>query len=696
MKDSLAIQITNRQVFHYAQQGAEMLSTSGESEGFVLGGEEKIYLDEALGCALMTLRLAKLIGISVGATSSAPSLPYDDSSDSLVFDAPNISNLVGQRLFFLRGWKDFNSCVKGFNALGLIAEQVMRLKSKFLDGDTKDLEKIIRNFLVSRKSETGDSSVDINELNISSLLDTEHETAALVWFAFSERRIVCSTSSNMGIALHDLIGLLRRRPIKIGVSQYSIFNDDEGGLVIWAPDRRADFMNEEKAHHLSSLENEPKSPTIIRTYINRKERDPGAVSDAIRDGGYFFPTNPQSKLELKSLMYTALAPQIRGRKLNEEKLSENQNLRNVLESLDIELDSQSGKLVIKRGVEGGIYGLMVPYFVFVEELLSQGKPIETGLEIWNQASIGAALAAATLAADLLTIIDKLNKSLLEEFQKFFPRIVENATIVRKTQHQVIGVFDLANIQSLAQLLGVVVEKHLSGKGTPFVGLGSSSYSNGNLCFDILQESASRNGSFSGKDSFHPSTHTLNFVSQALIYGEDLYRAWTKLGKSKAPLNELLPRIMRHVRKPEPAGATSLTGLLLKKLDADSLSVFELAYHLRLLGFSREAFLVFCGFTGPQGSQELRNLASEEGPYMGQFMSDFLTLLEWPTSTLKNYADQNSQGRPDTNTDSNRAASIVSVYLTGDNTAQPPSSIVSIIVENLERELAVDGNPVSKH
>ena len=82
-------------------------------------------------------------------------------------------------------------------------------------------------------------------------------------------------------------------------------------------------------------------------------------------------------------------------------------------------------------------------------------------------------------------------------------------------------FDLANIQSLAQLLGVTVLRHTSGRGTAFVGLGSSSYSNGNLCFDILKESADKKLGFKGKDHFHPATHTMNFISQGILYGEGM-------------------------------------------------------------------------------------------------------------------------------------------------------------------------------
>ncbi|MDX2223962.1 MAG: hypothetical protein SFV21_14525 [Rhodospirillaceae bacterium] len=687
MKESLAIKITNKQVFHYAYDGVEMLSVGRDRDIFVIGGEEKIYFNQALECALMTVQIAALIGIQVGAPADQDSLPYSDLNEALVFAAPHISDLVGRDLYFLRGWKDFNSCVKGFNALGLIAEQVLRVQREFQAKPPAQKRALLIEFLESRRDAGGELSVRMDRVDIDALFGTDHELAALIWHTFADRKIVCSTSSNMGISLHDLIYLFRGRRIALGADSYTVFNRDEGALVIWAPDRRADFMNEEKAQHLAALESAEGSTTSVRTYINRKERDPGAINDALAAGGYFFPTNPQSKLELKGLLYTALASFLRGRTEVDDKIVKNENLRHLLHSLDVVIDEKSGKLVIQRGVEGGIYGLMIPYFILIEEMLAGGKPVDQGVDTWNQASIGAALAAATLAADSFKIIHRCEPRILALFARYFPRISQNWDRLAAVPQNVVGVFDLANIQSLAQLLGVVVQRHLSGKGTPFVGLGSSSYSNGNLCFDILMESANRRGAFKGKECFHPSTHTLNFISQALIFGEDVARARRVLhAKSEADA----AAVLAHVRKPEPAGATALTGLLLSLLDQGELTVFELAYGVHRLGFSCELFLRFCGFEGAAGREKICNLAAEEGPYMGQFMTDFLNLLEWPTAALASYAARNRLKR-------GRAGSATSfpdkpltvIYLTGDNTAQPGARIVGAQLDNLARLVAVD-------
>src|SRR5207244_5517829 len=104
----------------------------------------------------------------------------------------------------------------------------------------------------------------------------------------------------------------------------------------------------------------------------------------------------------------------------------------------------------------------------------------------------------------------------------FPAIargLRKARLGKDLPTRIHGVFDLANLQSLAQLLGVVVERHLSGRGTAFVGLGSSSYANGNRCYEILSESIDGSGAFRGKAAFHPATHTVNPFAQAVVFGE---------------------------------------------------------------------------------------------------------------------------------------------------------------------------------
>ena len=136
----------------------------------------------------------------------------------------------------------------------------------------------------------------------------------------------------------------------------------------------------------------------------------------------------------------------------------------------------------------------------------------------------------------------------------------------------------------------MVEKHLSGKGTAFVGLGSSSYSNGNRCYELLKESMELDGPFKGKTTFHPSTHTLNYFAQALIYVEDFYRVSTsnQVGLIES-LNEKIEFIKSRIKKPEPAGGVAMAGDLLKRLDMGTLSIIEIVYVLKLMGFRKKYF-----------------------------------------------------------------------------------------------------------
>lgn len=106
-----------------------------------------------------------------------------------------------------------------------------------------------------------------------------------IWHCFSSKTIVCSTSSNMGVSLHEILRLMQTRKQTCRLGTYTILHPTEGSLVIWCPDERADFMNPEKARLLRSLESELPELTRLRTYINRQQRDPGALADALALGG---------------------------------------------------------------------------------------------------------------------------------------------------------------------------------------------------------------------------------------------------------------------------------------------------------------------------------------------------------------------------------------------------------------------------
>ena len=436
-------------------------------------------------------------------------------------------------------------------------------------------------------------------------------------------------------------------------------------------------MNPEKARLLRSLENELPKLTQLRTYINRQQRDPGALADALAVGGYFFPTNPQSAGELQNLLFGALVAD--GEDVSEavsRGLSNSKTLDTLL-SLGCKIDFELSTIAVQRGVEGGIHGLMLPYWIMLEEICSLRSA--TRLETWNQASIGAALAAAIMAENIVVGPSSLSSDTRARFADAFPNI-SRETLGKPRQasrREIVGIFDIANMQSLAQLLGVTTSRHTAGRSTAFVGLGSSSYSNGNRCFEILDNSAQSDGPFAGRQGFHPATHTLNPVAQALILGEDLARV-ARTENSKKPYDARI--FAQHSKKTEPAGAAALAGILLKLLDDGDLTVFEIALCLRRMGFDSDKFLsLHLSSLNDDSEETFIQSASEEGPYMGQLAKDLLTLLDWPTEVLKRHAAKQVGSR---RTKSQSQSALV-VYLTGDNCDQPGGELLNELVAGID-------------
>jgi hypothetical protein len=492
----------------------------------------------------------------------------------------------------------------------------------------------------------------------------------------------------MGISLHDALRAFQRCDIHLLGRTFQLLNSDEGQLTIWCPDERADFMNHEKSEYLRRLESESPKLTRLRTYINRQQRDPGALQDAVACGGYFFPTNPQSPDELRNLLYSALRERASLLGCDAAALLADAEVQATLRSLGCTY-SDSG-VVVERGVEGGLGGLMIPYLLMLEELATRSST--RALSVWNQASIGAALAAAVLADRAIRSTNDLSETTRFELDSRFPgarRTFDVGRGKREFQTRVHGVFDLANIQSLAQLLGVVVDGHVSGKGTAFVGLGSASYSNGNRCFEILRDDCLTHGPFRGRDNFHPATHTVNPVAQALVFGEEVDRVLASTAEDSVSILDL---VTSHCRKPEPAGAAAVAGYLLTRLDAGTLSTVQIARSLRDLGFDRLTFLGFSGYDeSNDGEERFVREAQEEGPRMMGFAQDLTVLLDWPYSMLaeKDRAEGEESRRADflNPIDPPRIEALnplVVLYLTGDNTEQPERELVARIIRNRVR------------
>jgi hypothetical protein len=668
------------------------------SEGdVVVRNLRSVSLTEVMDVALLTMRIALRIGIQRPQSRHEQLLPYDDDNDNLVFDCPLNSALTGRRITFLRGWKQFQSCIKGFNSLGLMAEQVLRELTAAEKLGLKEVNALKREFLKSRKhnyTDTPDQLVFTAE-EVDALTDQDLTALDLfdvmIWKAFARKTIVCSTSSNMGISLHEDLRYMQQSSVNAFGKKFYLLNISEGNLIIWCPDREADFMNKEKSNLLESLEVELPPLTKLRTYINRIQRDPGALSDAFACGGYFFPTNPQSKDEIQNLLFFSLTQIAAERKVTISALTQDPHIKETLNSLRCEI--QEGKIYVDFGIEGGISGLMVPYLIMLEEVLSMPKV--KALSTWNQASIGAALAAAVIADQILRNPEEMNEKTRANLTTLFPNIskfIDLKELGKDVQTRIHGLFDLANIQSLAQLLGVVVERHLSGRGTAFVGLGSSSYSNGNRCYEILKDSMEGDGSFRGKSTFHPATHTLNPFAQALIYGEDLYKiiqhAKFKALKTEA---ERLKFIQDHVKKSEPAGAAAMAGYLLTRLDFGNLSIMEIAYLLKLMGFTKQLFLEFSKFNPDEKGLNLFMQESyEEGVYMGDLAKNILIILDWPLQEIKRRAELEKihstlkyKLKPIDDFWVDNLDPLVNIYLTGDNTAQPSDTLNLTLVQQMQ-------------
>jgi len=660
------------------------------SGGFLNEGKVKVKSNSefdysnALDVCLGAMELARKLGIKLPSHSSPNAIPYNKSDDTLLYKAPLTTALTNKKMLFLRGWKQFESCVKGFNTLGLMAYQVQKVSNKIDNYSDKKLRALKLQFLSTRKDLRGKNIFVSNDLECISdnVLSAIDNFDLAFWLAFCERTIYCSTSSNMGISTHQALRLMQQIELVFLDKKFTLLNSDEGSLVVWAPDERADFMNEEKSSFLRNLEKEKPQITKIRTYVNRQERDPGALADALLNGGYFFPTNPQSQGEMQNLVFTALQMIESVNGISREKLFHSKKTVQTLESIDAQCNNN--EITIMHGVEGGIFGLMIPYFAFLEEALAHHLP--SSISAWNQASIGAAFAAAALADDILRKPLLINDDVRGRLNSYFPEIskfMDTKSFGKDIKSRIHGVFDLANLQSLAQLLGVVVENHLSGRGTAYVGLGSSSYSNGNRCFEILKKSMVTGGAFVGKDAFHASTHAINPYAQGIIFGEDLIRFLNQFKDDKKLSDQILNDVSCYVKKPEPAGAASLAGYLLTRLDTGTLSILEIAYALKLIGFDKRLFLEFIGFSsGENDLSTFLQYAYEEGTYMGNLSKNMMILFDWDLDDLmeemikeKNESIIKYYQSPLDDIHFEQLDGSTALYLTGDNCRQPQEEII---------------------
>ena len=75
--------------------------------------------DYLLSIALLAHDIANLIGIDADYSQK------NSNFEKLTVELNETSEITGAKVSLLRGWQYFQSCVKGFNSLGLIATQVI-------------------------------------------------------------------------------------------------------------------------------------------------------------------------------------------------------------------------------------------------------------------------------------------------------------------------------------------------------------------------------------------------------------------------------------------------------------------------------------------------------------------------------------------------------------------------------------------
>ena len=91
--------------FHYAHVDQDLLVTSLRPEGliYVSKDPDSASEDRAVKIALTTLEMAQRLGIGTPSTDVLNAVPYSHDSDTLVFAAPILSDLLNRDVFFLRG-----------------------------------------------------------------------------------------------------------------------------------------------------------------------------------------------------------------------------------------------------------------------------------------------------------------------------------------------------------------------------------------------------------------------------------------------------------------------------------------------------------------------------------------------------------------------------------------------------------------
>ncbi len=536
------------------------------------------------------------------------------SPQKLLSFSPLLSELFDRRVAVLSGWSDFNDSIKAFQVLGLVGERVrpvieeLEALQQERDRGNGEAQKALYQrqyaFLVSRRDAEGKLIFRHRELTDDRVASVDLVAIALRE-VFARRPVICTTSSNFGLALYDVLTRMQTLPLNIGDRAVTILNRDEGSLAIWCPRCGSDIMRDEKDDILRSKLESGSIKCQLCRYDSRAERDLKAIVQVLETGGYFFPTTPQSEANIKTLLETAI--------------SHYPNLEQFL--------LPGRETTLTASIRGGMWGAMVPYLSLLDEFIegelsnfdTHGCQDKTLLEIYNPTSIGATLAAfveADLALhdrDVLSSLKPQEKTILD---REFPHLssylsdrggcLDFTTSIRAVPDHhirpgIAGAFDVSS-------------PHIPGDGKKFMGLGSSSFPNCSLPQATIDRSIAIGGGFRGGENVHPTTHTMGYIAAALAFASELQRQ----GKA--------------AKLPELAGSFALAGVLQIAVEANQVSPEEVAWSLRRSGIAIDEFIALNpeDYTTPE---EFLDRARSEGELMAKFATSFLAALSMDRDRL---------------------------------------------------------------
>ncbi|OAB60416.1 hypothetical protein AY599_02320 [Leptolyngbya valderiana BDU 20041] len=596
--------------------------------------------------ALFSLDIARALGFGVenSATGNAR------KSQQLFVDAPLLSELFDRRVAILGGWSDFQNSVKAFQVLGLLADTVrphwQTLKTLKIQKDRGDLnaarqlEERQKYFLKTRQTRDRLPVFQPKEITSDRLQSVDLLYVAL-WEALRDRTLVCTTSSNFGLALHEILHRLQTLSVSNGDREFSILNFDDVKLTIWCPKRGSAIMRDEKDDILRHKVASSPLNCELRRYETRRERDVNAIGQVLEESGIFFPTTPQSAGNLTTIV--------------EKIFREKPKLRDDV--------SESTLQQFKSPIQGGIFGAIVPYLYLLDAFIQRDRlpssldntsPL---LSLYNPTSIGATLAAFIEGDRLLRrrgVLSALNERERSVFAREFPHLKAYLEASENGLPFYISVCAVPDHHTRPGIAGAfnVTSRHVPGDGKKFMGLGSNGFPNNSVLKDIVSKSVDSGGAFGGKSHIYPTTHTMGYVAAALVFANDLQNHC-------------------NARLPELAGAFAVAGILQQAIEQNQLSPEEVAWSLKKTGIGLAEFLAL----NPEDyrtAEEFLKRANSEGQIMGEFAKAFVQSLSFERSVLR---DRVRRVRSHRKVISCSRWPLVVAHRTGDYCLQPDRTLV---------------------